>query len=276
MPLFIGLMPTYNRFRRDPETGEMKSRLLEESIESFIRQDYQHKLLLILSDTPGQVVSVNQKVSDQRPVCPIHVLSYDKRFPSLGDKCNKGLEIARQAIPEGRVLVSRWDDDDISLPNRISTMVERIGDHPLMTVGGWFYEPRQDELIADIGPIGFGQDVVDLDLALQVKYAATGKPDEDQRFRKALIEAASSYRVFHPNVDELCYIYRWGATGQTHFSGRSDDGAFANFEAGEIIPGDFVVEPRWYRDYVAYADECRARYKQEKQNADLGNNQSES
>lgn len=264
-------MPTYNRFRRDPETGEVRAKLLEESIESFIRQDYQHKLLLILSDTPGQIVSVKQKLSGSRPVCPIHVLSYDQRFPSLGDKCNKGLEVARRAIPEGRVLVSRWDDDDISLPNRISTMVDRIGDHPFMVVGGWFYEPKHDELIADIGAIGFSQDVVDLDLALRVQYTTTGRPDEDQQFRAGLKAAASSHRVFNPNVDELCYIYRWGTTGQPHFSGRSDDEAFAKFEDGEVIPGNFVVEPRWYRDYVAYADECRARYKQEKQNADLGN-----
>jgi len=47
LPLISCICPTYNRLPK-------YQFLLEESIESFLRQDYPNKESIVLNDTPGQ------------------------------------------------------------------------------------------------------------------------------------------------------------------------------------------------------------------------------
>ena len=247
-------MPTYNRLRLDPSTGKVSSRILEESVSSFFRQDYPNKHLLILADTPGQVLNVDL---DGLPQDLCTVVNFSERLGSLGEKLNWAINQL-----EDDTYLTRWDDDDISLPNRLSLARDRIGDKELLIVQGWFYEPEPDTLIPEIGTFGFTSDLVKASVAKRALYATTRNCNEDQLFRAGLrAEVGPEHQVFQPTIDELHYIYRWSGTGQTHFSHVSGDTAFAQFEAREIIPGEFVIKPRWHRDYVAYADEAREKWK---------------
>ena len=114
LPLVSCICPTYNRPPR-------YQHLLEEAIASFLRQDYPNKELIVLNDCPGQ-----ELICDEPGV---RVVNVAERFPSIGDKQNAAVGLARGE------LIAPWDDDDISLPWRLSLSVERLGD-------GDYFNPR--------------------------------------------------------------------------------------------------------------------------------------
>lgn len=247
VPKISCIMPTYNRLRR--RNGQLVSDLLDEAVECFLRQDYPNRELIILNDTPGQTLVYEDTVPEG---VSIQIINIPERMTTLGIKCNYGIQRATG------VFITRWDDDDISLPNRLSLAANRIDDHGLLIVQGWFYEEARGRLIADIGPIGFATDLARRELALKAPYTATKRCNEDQLFRSGLQSAAESYEVFQPNLEELHYIYRWGGTGHAHFSAHSDESAYDKFESGVVATGTYQIRPRWRRDYVAYTEAARA------------------
>ena len=86
-----------------------------------MRQDYPNKELIVINDCPGQEL-----------ICDgpgVRVVNVGERFLSIGDKRNAGVGLARGE------LIAPWDDDDISLPWRLSLSVERLGD-------GDYFNPR--------------------------------------------------------------------------------------------------------------------------------------
>lgn len=93
-PLVTCVCPTFNR----PSEG---MELLEEAVESFLRQDYEQKELLILNDCPEQVL-----------VCDapgVRVVNFPSRFPSLGEKRNAGVRLARGTlIARGMTMTSAF------------------------------------------------------------------------------------------------------------------------------------------------------------------------
>lgn len=88
--------------------------LIGEAIESFLRQDYAgEKELIILNDHPEIPLRIEKHPE-------IICVNHPKRHPSIGAKRN-----AAVALSSGKVLFP-WDDDDISLPWRISTTLEKM------------------------------------------------------------------------------------------------------------------------------------------------------
>lgn len=100
------LLPTYNRYPDYPN-------LVEEAVYSFLQQDYQNKELIICNDTPGQSIVI------QHP--RIKCVNLAQRFDTLGNKIHYMLHTLAQGD-----FVCRWDDDDISLPWRLSYSVGRL------------------------------------------------------------------------------------------------------------------------------------------------------
>jgi hypothetical protein len=114
LPLVSCICPTY---ARPPEYQH----LLEEAIESFLRQAYPNKELTVLDDCP-----------EQELVCDapgVRVINMPERFTTLGDKYNAAVALSRGE------LIAPWEVDDISLPWRLSLSVERLGD-------GGYFNPR--------------------------------------------------------------------------------------------------------------------------------------
>src|SRR5215213_10017186 len=107
LPLVSCICPTYGR---PPDYQH----LLEEAIESFLRQTYPRKELIVLNDCPAQELVCNAP--------GVRVVNAPERFPTLGEKYNAAIAMARGE------LLAPWEDDDISLPWRLSLSVERLGD----------------------------------------------------------------------------------------------------------------------------------------------------
>lgn len=103
-PLVSCVMPTFDRRRFVPY-----------AVDWFLRQDYEHRELVVVDDGP-------EPVGDLLPEDPrIRHIVLDKRH-TIGAKRNLG---AREANGE---LVAHWDDDDWSAPRRLSYQVQSLRD----------------------------------------------------------------------------------------------------------------------------------------------------
>jgi hypothetical protein len=251
---------TYNR----PSSDGLH--LVEEAVESYLRQDYpfERRQLILFNDTPGQRLSVEGWSAGGHDPLPgeqtpgIQTFNNSWRFRSLGEKY-----ITAMALAQGEV-VMWWDDDDISLPWRVSHSVKCLKGYDYYNPGGyWFSDASGLHHDHGIGPcwncsawtreayergaaISFG---MDLDMRLHDRFAGT------PGIRAAPKRCAP---------DEWSYIYRWGVSTE-HVSGwgmggqpagpavsRTATGCAGYHERGkrEIKRGDFVVRPRWRQDYV--------------------------
>jgi hypothetical protein len=187
----------------------------------------------------------------------VRVVNVPERYPTLGDKHNAAIALARGE------LIAVWDDDDISLPWRLSLSVERLGDADYFNPKR-FWMMRRDELRPD------PQSNIGHNLSL---------------FRRAAYEAVGGYPALGSGVDlaldtalrarvkqgggavagrdgietgDLYYIYRWGVS-PAHLSAAApqtavDVNPHAKYErvgARPIEPGRFVLRPHWRQDYVA-------------------------
>lgn len=225
------LMPTYNRL---PHHGV----LLEEAVESFVRQDYPHKELLILNDTPGQTI-----------VCDapgVRVFNVAERLPDLGAKIAWLIEQAK-----GQVFC-RWDDDDISLPWRIRLSLERLGRRPYWRPTTYWFDdgrlrfPEASGFVHNAG-------IFRTALLKRIGGYPTGYSDadsEDAVFNGAAAEHGLDFAEELPRAEHF-YIYRWN-TGSVHVSGLGPPGPSWRARGREpIVPGTFRIEPRWRRNYVS-------------------------
>src|SRR5574341_1894161 len=94
-PLVSCIMPTYNRYRFVPQ-----------AIRYFLEQDYPHKELIIIDDSP---VKASIDIPDGEAIRYFHQLG--RR--SLGEKRNYAITHCRGEI------IMHWDDDDWMARGRI-------------------------------------------------------------------------------------------------------------------------------------------------------------
>jgi len=112
-PLISCIMPTYGRPDYVPE-----------AVFSFLAQDYPNKELILLNDCEGQVF--------EGDVPGVRVFNQDECFSSLGEKRNAAIELARGEM------IAVWDDDDLSLPWRLSLSLKEMIRHNTP-----FYRPAE-------------------------------------------------------------------------------------------------------------------------------------
>jgi glycosyltransferase involved in cell wall biosynthesis len=88
--------------------------ILEEAVESFLRQDYKgEKELVILNDFSEQ-----QIVFDHPQV---RILNSNLKFRTIGELKNAIIALCRYDV------ICPWDDDDVFLPHRISYSIQMMG-----------------------------------------------------------------------------------------------------------------------------------------------------
>jgi len=234
LPLVSCICPTYNR----PPTHQ---HLIEEAIESFLRQDYPNKELLILNDTPGQELHCDAP--------GVVVVNVNDRYPTLGEKCN-----AAVAMSHGE-LIAPWDDDDISLPWRLSLSVEKLA-------GGDYFNPRVywmmwGERLGDDHQMGYSHNA---SLFSRAAFERVGgyrsiSNGYDRDIDRGLTQADN--RVYDPwtrqspaLLNEWFYIYRWGVSNAHVSAGAvNDDGNYQRIGDFPIVDSWFRLEPQWKRDY---------------------------
>lgn len=240
LPLVSCLMPAYNRCPHDQI-------LMEEAIQSFLLQDYPHKQLIIVYDTPGQSVEVENYRNEG-----IQVHNLPVRFSVLGLKI-------RYAIDESDgELLCRWDDDDISLPWRLSMSVRRIQETKAMAwnpTNYWYHPPGQYH-----EDIGHGNTHISGIFRREVLNQIGGYPipaqsgHEDQAFNAACRSAKVPLVEDRLTREDMFYVYRWGVQTHHHLSGCADASQMQKSydDLGErpIQSGTFSLRPHWREDYV--------------------------
>jgi glycosyltransferase involved in cell wall biosynthesis len=224
------MMPTFNK-------GPSGKWLIDEAVESFHRQDYKTKELIIVNDCPAQTV-----VYDHPDVL---VVNLPRRCRSLGEKLN-----FIGNMSQGDLLL-RWDDDDISLPWRISQFVTGI------EAGADYWRPRMhwarregdDKNSLEYGGIGIAGFTRQSFAQLRgFPFRGAGEDQEyEGYYAKRGLKSVSGRLPY----DEVSYIYRWD-TDSRHISG------FGINNKGYEVMGrdlqtvcDLKIEPFWKQDYVA-------------------------
>lgn len=230
------LCPTFNRY---PRLGF----LLEEAVECFLRQDHADKELLILNDTPGQLLSFRHP--------RVRVFNLAVRLPDLSAKIQWLIDRA-----EGDLLC-RWDDDDLHLPWRLSYSLTRLDEAiEWRPENFWFASGnaawREDHFPGNSHVMAlWRRDALRL---VGGVYPAGYSGGEDLAFNRLLAASGHASRGQLVPTAEMFYVYRWG-TGSRHLSGVSDGSARphqAHWDAlGRlpIAPGTFEIRPHWRRDY---------------------------
>ncbi len=232
------LCPTFNRY---PQLGF----LLEEAVECFLRQDHPNKELLILNDTPGQ------KLAFAHP--QVRVFNSERRLPDLSAKIQYLIDRA-----DGDLLC-RWDDDDLSLPWRLSYSLAKLGDELEWRPENFWFASGDAPWKEDHHPGNTHVMALWRRAALELmggRYPAGFSGGEDLSFNRLLAEAGRPPRGELLPAGEMFYVYRWG-TGSRHLSGVSDGSARphqAHWDALGRLPiarGTFEVRPHWRREYEA-------------------------
>ena len=227
-PFVSCLCPTYGR------TG-----LLEESIESFLMQDYDGPMeLVVVNDLPQQILRCDAP--------GVRVFNAPQRCDNLGQKRNLAAKYAA-----GDLLMT-WSDDDIHLPNRISANVREWRRDHYVTEGSHFFLCKSERSYKK------GRLTGPFLMAREGFWELGGIPDaftgEDAAF---LQKVRAKLQIVESK--EASYIYRWGVTERFHASWFDKQGrngwdeiqkrVDATLREGIEPTGIIHLKPHWKEDY---------------------------
>ena len=248
-PIVSCLMPTYGRF---PQFGH----LVDEAVESFLRQDYPHKQLILMNDCPSQHVTLPEELEAE----PIFIINAQQRSKTLGDKYNLMVIMAT-----GDLLMP-WEDDDISLPHRISKSVECIGDADYYNPQqSWFLDGRGLHLDHSHG-VCHNASIFSRQAWTKVGgYPSVSGPQDAQMDGKLKRAGDVSDAPTLTSPEDWWYIYRWGVS-DIHLSAYADtQAAWDAHGERDVEEGAFELTPSWRGDYAAKCAEMVAAHKQNPQ-----------
>jgi glycosyltransferase involved in cell wall biosynthesis len=225
-PFISCMMPTYGR--KD---------YVCQSIGMFLAQDYAHKELIILNDSPSQTY-----VCD---VPDVRVINVDERYPTLGEKRNAIIEQARGEF------IAVWDDDDVHLPWRLSFSVEqaRQKETPFyFPLEFWAYWGEKALLDNQAIPSWCHHGVAFFEKDLW--RAAGGYPaqtvgEDTALARKMLAILGKEWPRFDVARYDRFFIMR----GKSKYHHTAIAGGS---EEPDTIPGCFLLEPRKIDDPILY------------------------
>jgi glycosyltransferase involved in cell wall biosynthesis len=230
--------------------------LLEEAIESFVRQTnlymgMEHAELIILNDCPSQELVLDQVVIDGRlrPDFQIRIVNLPYRLPSLGDKFNMLVAMAR-----GDLLVP-WEDDDISLPERLvqAFYMMRDGIDYWKPPQVWFLQHGMAPVWKHNVGVRHHASIFTRDAWRRFGGYPRASGNQDAIMDSKLMDCRHQIEHFPAGIPpaEWQYIYRWGVS-PNHLSGNSD--CEAAWRAEALKPrqaGRFILRPHWRQDYSA-------------------------
>ena len=222
---------------------------LEESLQSFLNQDYDgEKELVIVNDYP------QQKLIFDHP--EVRIFNLDYTFETIGQKENFAVEQCKGDI------IAVWDDDDVALPNHLSNINKYFieGSDLLHWHKGVLFNVPNIQAITGLGNSGI--------VYSRKAWEAIGRhPLEnagyDMTFVIKIKTMFPNNIIFaEPNDDEVSWFYVWGGRGY-HMSGMGSDNDdskpnvivrhFEHIELlrmqGKIPTGDIYLNPNWKYDY---------------------------
>lgn len=225
-----------------------RPRLLEEAIESFIRQDYPNKELIIVNDL------AEQELIYKHP--QVKIFNFKERLPTHGEKRNKSVELS-----SGEILTS-WDDDDISLPWRLSQIAKAWDENPNLG----YFKPKKawcdygDRITRPHENMFFMQAAFSRKAFNDIGGYAKINKGEDVDFSTRVIASLKPENAItkqFPDI-EYAFIYGW-KSNSIHLSAMGDEkNMLINAEKHiKSKPIDPVVnlKPHWTKDYLCITRE---------------------
>ncbi|MBL9133285.1 MAG: glycosyltransferase family 2 protein [Verrucomicrobiaceae bacterium] len=223
--------------------------LLEEAIESFLRQDYAgQKELVVLNDLDWQTLRFEHP--------EVRVINVPTRFRTIGEKRNACAALASHD------LLFVWDDDDIYLPHRLSYSVKMFDPEKR------FFKPHSALALNNgvlKGPdrnLFHSGSCWTRSLFDQVRGYAHMNSGQDLEIELLFEKVVGRGKNYNINPEDIYYIYRWAGTGSFHLSafGKDKPGEKAGsqkvsdsvqfkLKSGHLQSGEIWITPCWKCDY---------------------------
>ena len=223
--------------------------LLEESLKSFLDQDYEgEKELIILNDCSDQTLIFDHP--------EVKIFNVNNRIEPIGKKFNDTAELC-----SGDILMP-WDDDDIFLPWRFKTTLKYMR-NGLFHVNKALFEDDYQRLI-------ISENVFQCNLAISRKNwdKVGGYPNSNERALDVVLLDNIERIIGNPRVKipykDIFYIYRWSQTNSYHISVITTDEICDFVEETEkivekqkknglFVSGQIFLDPKYKYDYISSA-----------------------
>lgn len=231
--------------------------MLEESLHSFLQQNYPNKELIIVNDYP------EQKLIFDHP--EVKIYNMPQTFTTIGAKENYATELCNGDI------VCQWDDDDVALPNHLNNVAKLFTDDVNILhwkTGVYYNEPN----ITEVGWIGNSGIV----FRKSAWKAIGGHPIENAGYDMTFIENLYKHggRLFaEMPKEDASWFYMWHGRGY-HMSGLGHDKPGQSNviqrhslyvenlrKQGKIPTGEILLKPHWNKDYKQMLKDFLARPK---------------
>lgn len=212
--------------------------MLEEAIESFLRQDY-----------PSKEMVIYNTYERQHLVCTapgVRVINAYSRPATLGETRNKCIEKC-----EGELILN-LDDDDIILPGYLSWLVSRLEGRD------WIRQDRRF-CLRNGRIIGMAEQATNQSLFRKSAWASVGgfpheNSGEDKGFRRLLANRHGGARV-ECRPEDTGFLYRWHSSNISR-TGPDRPGQLNGMQTVKRLVmkampkrGKVTLHPRWQHDY---------------------------
>lgn len=226
----VCMCPTYGR----------RVELLAECVESFLRQDYPEKVLVVYNDFPAATLHCDARC--------VMVINDGARHLTIGEKYNRMAMLAADAD-----LLFPWEDDDIYLPWKLSSTVARIRETgaPCWHTGRAWWLRGRDDAVSCVNLHHCNLAVRAAYFREHGGYDPADRPDLDQDLFRRL-----GVKQWSEDIPPAAahYVYRWGTTNSYHGSAAPKDGS-AMQQAEHWIRengaprGRVTIHPHWSREW---------------------------
>lgn len=211
--------------------------LLNEAVESFLRQDYPgEKELIIVNDQPEVKIISN--------IENVKVYNLDKRVDTIGEKRNICVSYCSGEI------IFPWDDDDISLPWRISFSISSMKNKNYFKGDSfWFLSGKNFSIKKNIAHAmgSFSRSL--FDSVGGYSHMQSGQDiDLENKFKKTQQRIVSVL-----NLAEVYYIYKYNGNGSYHLSWYGYGKGFEEsekFVQKQQFNREYTINPKWEMNYL--------------------------
>ena len=213
--------------------------LLDEAVQSFLMQDYLgEKELVILNDF--------NKLSIKCGIPNIKIINLPNRVATIGDKRNLCVQECSGEI------IFPWDDDDISLPHRISYSLQHM-------INLQYYKPDKFWYwnIGKLRPTPTTNIAHAMGAFSKMLWSSVGGYASMHSGQDQTIEVKFKKMGMHETnipIQDIYYIVRGDGTNSYHLSsygwGNGYDNVH-NFVSKRNIGGLHIIKPHWKQDYIA-------------------------
>lgn len=216
-----------------------RPKLLEEAIESFLRQDYPgEKELIILNDHPSMRMYLDFDLPN------VKIVNKPQRYATVGEKRNACCKMCTGHI------IFPWDDDDISLSWRMSITIQEMKNFHHFKPERYI-KLKGKEIYSIQANVAHAMGAFSKEAWRKTGGYKNMQSGQDQDMEGRL-KKTGLREVHKISSNDLFYIYRWSGTGSYHLSaagwnhGESKAEAYVN---KHVTLGDHIIEPSWRLNY---------------------------